>query len=450
MYFVVFLLCQLYCFSGFRLFPRFSKKPAAPIQNGFFGTIGPNLRPTEIKSLAELFMGDGVIQGVFFRNGTPTFARHLVKTRKVKAGENDNLYAMLSKYLLYKAGMYPYNTIGVANTALMAVSKPVDENTTALYALYERDLPYLVYLYHNTSTIETITQMDTFFPAIQEFSGHSKIAQPIDAPKVIEPKAIEPKAIETINYHIGSNKLDFYRCNEKLNAVLSEKTVKMKYIPIVHDFISTPTTYIALDSPFIYDFFRILRGKIPLVFDANRPSFFHVINKSEKKMDTYECPRGYYIFHYADCEETADAYIIYAPVYESLDFSELNIEGKYRKLVLDKISKKVNIQYDTEIERMNLDFPIKGPNGTILLRSIENRRANGFVMMDGLRIKQKWLYDDVFFIGEHVVVGNNLMAFCIKQGMNYLAMLNLDTDTIDFLACSYDLTMGFHSTFILL
>jgi hypothetical protein len=232
--------------------------------------------------------------------------------------------------------------------------------------------------------------------------------------------------------------------------VLSETTVKTKYIPIVHDFISTPTTYIVLDSPFIYDFFRILRGKIPLVFNPFLPSFFHVINKSEKKVDTYEFPRGYYIFHYADCEETADAYIIHAPVYESLDFSELNIHGKYRKLVLDKISKKVDIQYDPEIEKMNLDFPIKGPNGTILLRNIENRRANGFVMMDGLRIQKRWFYDDLCFIGEHVVVGNNLMAFCIKQGMNYLAILNMETDTIDFLSCSYDLTMGFHSTFILL
>jgi hypothetical protein len=99
---------------------------------------------------------------------------------------------------------------------------------------------------------------------------------------------------------------------------------------------------------------------------------------------------------------------------------------------------------------MNLDFPIKGPNGTILLRNIENRRANGFVMMDGLRIQKRWFYDDLCFIGEHVIVGNNLMAFCIKQGMNYLAILNMETDTIDFLSCSYDLTMGFHSTFILL
>ena len=437
MYLLLFLLCQLYCFSGFRWsphLPRAMHKGVKPIQNGFFGTIGPNLKPNEVKSLAELFMGDGVIQGVFFHNGTPTFARHLVKTRKVKAGENDNLFVMLSKYLLYKAGMYPYNTIGVANTALMALTKPVDENTTAMYALYERDLPYLVYLYHNTSTIATIAQMDSFYPVIQELSGHSKIAD---------------KAIDTINYHIWSNKLDFYQCNEKLNTVLSEKTVKMKYIPIVHDFISTPAAYIVLDSPMVYDFFRILRGKIPIVFNPFLPSFFHVINKSEKKVDTYECPGGYYIFHYADCEETADAYIIHAPVYESLDFSELNIAGKYRKLVLDKISKKVETHYDTELETMNLDFPIKGPNGTVLLRSIENRRANGFVMMDGLRIKQNWLYDDVFFIGEHVVVGNNLMAFCIKNGANYLAMLNMETDTIDFLACSYDLTMGFHSTFIL-
>ncbi len=405
-----------------------------PMQNGFIGTIGPNLRTNEIGSLAELFMGDGVIQGVFFRDGRPSFARHVVQTRKiVENPSRKNIFEMMCKYLLYKAQLYPYNTIGVANTAMMALSNPVDENTTAVYALYERDLPYLIHLYHNTSTIETVKYMDAFYPGIQEVSGHSKLVS---------------KIIETIDYHVFEKTVDFHQISENMRTLLATRTLQMKYIPVIHDFISTPSKYIVMDSPLFLNLGKIVSGNIPVVFDEYSPSFVHVLEKTTNKVETYSMDRGYYVFHYAACCETDDAIELYAPLYQKLDFSTVNIAGKYRKMVLDKATKRVNIECNPELESLNLDFPVKTDNGMIILRNIADRKINGFVMVDGLRVIKKWFYDDVFFMGEHVVVGNVLMAFCIKDGRNSLCTMDIATDRMDFFDCSYDLTLGFHSTVI--
>lgn len=424
--FICSIIGFFYSINAFRLRP--------PMKNGFIGAIGPNLRTHEIGSLAELFMGDGVIQGVFFHNGKPSFARHIVQTRKILANSRgDNLLARLCKYLLYKMKMYPYNTIGVANTAMMPLSEPIDENTTSLYALYERDLPYLIHLYHNTSTIETVKYMDHFYPAIQELSGHSKLVS---------------KIIETIDYHIFDKTLDFHQISENMNTMLSTRTIQLKYIPVVHDFISTPTNYIVMDSPLVFYPSRLFRGNIPVVFDEKLPSYVHVLDKTTNKVDSYSMDRGYYVFHYATVCETDQNIEIGAPLYDSLDFSNVNIAGKYRKMILDKSNKKVHIERNPELESHNLDFPVKTDNNMIILRNIANRQINGFIMVDGLRVVKKWFYDDVFFMGEHVVVGNVLMAFCIKNGRNFLCMMDIVTDHMEFIDCPYDLTMGFHSNVI--
>lgn len=413
-----------------------ANKMISPIQNGFVGTIGPNLRAHEINSLAELFMGDGVIQGVFFHNGRPSFARHIVQTRKmVENPARKSIFDMLCKYILYKVQLYPYNTIGVANTALLAISKPVDENTTAMYALYERDLPYLVHLYHNTSTITTIKYMDAFYPAIQELSGHSKL---------------NSKIIETMDYHIFSKTVDFHQISENMLTLLCTKTIQMHYRSIVHDFISTTSKYMVMDSPLVFNLGRLFWGKIPLVFREKSPSFIHVLDKVTNKVDSYAMERGYYVFHYSSYCETDQAIEIYAPLYENLDFSTVNIAGKYRKMVLDKATKKVRVEYNRELESLNLDFPIKTVDGRVILRNIDNNRINGFVMVDGLRVVKQWFYDDVFFMGEHVVVGNVLMAFCMKNGRNFLCMIDMPTDRTEFFDCSYELTMGFHSMAVVL
>lgn len=421
-------------FAGLWLIPfGFSYK----LQHGFFGMVGPNLKLTEIQNLVELFTGNGVIQGVFFNNGNPQFVRHVINTRKNQHEPFSREHIMITvlKYILYKMRIFPYNNIGVANTALYPLSDRVDENTTAMYAMYERDLPYLVHLYHNTSSIATIRQMDGLYPVIQEVSGHSKYLP-------------GPPRIETLDYHVLSKRVDYYQLAENMETIFCKHSIRTRYLPVVHDFISTENSIVILDSPLGFNFFELFRRKIPVVFGRNFSTFVHVLDKGSGHIETYEIPRGQYVFHYAMCRETDNDLQIYAPIYDDLDFSALNIEGKYRKIVIDCVSKSVQIESNSVLETMNLDFPIAGPDGTIVLRSIENRRMNGFVMVDGLRIVKKWLYDDLFFYGEHVVCDDKIMAFCKKEGGDYLCIIDIISDNLELTECSYDLTMGFHSVFV--
>ena len=106
------------------------------------------------------------------------------------------------------------------------------------------------------------------------------------------------------------------------------------------------------------------------------------------------------------------------------------------------------VEYNPQLELMNLDFPIKAPNGSVILRNIENMRMNGFVMVDELRVVKTWLYDDLFFCGEHAILDDKIMAFCTRGTENYLCVIDIVSDEIELIECSYDLTIGFHSTFI--
>jgi len=398
--------------------------------------VGPNLKLTEIRNLVELFTGNGVIQGVFFNNGRAQFVRHVINTRKNQREpfSREPVIITVLKYLLYKVGAFPYNNIGVANTALYPLSDRVDENTTAVYAMYERDLPYLVHLYHNTSSIATIKQMDGLYPEIQEVSGHSK--------------SIPGNRMETLDYHVLSKQVDYYQVHDNMKSIVLKKTIQMRYIPIMHDFISTENSIMMMDSPLGFDFSNILRGKLPIVFREHASTFVHVMDKITGMVEKYEITSGHYVFHYSDCKETDEKIEIYAPLYDNLDFSSLNICGKYRKIVIDRHTKRVTIEYNPYLETMNLDFPIAGANGTVVLRNIENRRMNGFVMVDGLEIVKTWLYDDLSFCGEHVVLDNSIMAFCLKGESNYLCVIDIVSDNLELIECSYDLTMGFHSVFV--
>jgi carotenoid cleavage dioxygenase-like enzyme len=413
---------------------RFSYKLSP--QQGFFGMVGPNLKLTEIRNLVELFTGNGVIQGVFFKSGTPQFVRHVIDTRKHQREPitREPMMITVLKYILYKVGAFPYNNIGVANTALYPLSDRVDENTTAMYAMYERDLPYLLHLYHNTSSIATIRQMDGLYPLIQEVSGHSK--------------SITGNRMETLDYHVLSKQVDYYQIYDNMKSIVLKKTMRMLYLPIIHDFISTEKSIMIMDSPLGFDFSNILRGKLPIVFREHVSTFVHVMDKITGMVEKYEINRGHYVFHYALCNEIKDIIEIYAPLYDNLDFSSLNIEGKYRKIVINRHTKNITIEYNEELENMNLDFPIKGPDGTVILRSIENRRMNGFVMVNRLTITKTWLYDDLSFCGEHVVSDDKIMAFCIKNDSNYLCVIDMNTHAIELIDCQYDLTMGFHSVFV--
>jgi len=447
------------------------KAPEISKMSGFFGMIGPNVHAEKLETLFDLFVGDGVIQGVFFNNSNEiTFVRHIIKTHKYLAEKNgntvDNMFMKMATYMMYMMGMFPYNNIGAANTAILPLSIG-DKNITSAYALFERDSPYLLHINHNTFTVKTIKHM-SIPPNINHISGHSKTVLSVD---------LQEPTIESIEYDILSKTVLFYKLSENLTTVFSKIPVKMEYYPITHDFLSTTKNVVIIDSPLIHDFKQLLIGKIPIIFDRKLPTFIHVLDKQKKNTTKYRFQDAFYMFHYADYRETNNLIEIYGSHYENIDFSELNIHGYYRKIVIDKITKEVVVVKNDELECYNLDFPVKDSKGRIVLRNIENRIMNGFVMVDGLRIVKKWLFRDLFFCGEHVIINvegrDILMAYANEManavGPNAVAnemgpvpknqsvgptksgrlvMIDIVTDKIQIIKIPTTLTLGFHSTFI--
>ena len=450
--------------------PHIPKYIQEPNKKQFFGIIGPNILPKNANNLFDLFTGDGVIQGIFINGKTVTFAKHLIQTDKLLNEENlenkESLGMKLLKYFGYLIGINKCNNLGAANTAILPLILPVDENTTAAYALFERDNPYLLHFYHNTSTIETIGKIKTPYP----LSGHSKYYTNWWGTRVIE----------SIDYHIFSRKVVYYTMDENLKEVLSTNTIKTRYIPIVHDFLSTNDSIVIVDSPLVFDFPKLFRGKVPLHFKKTLPTYIHVLQKYTGLVSTYKLHSPFYLFHFAKYVDSHKQLEIYAPLYDDIDFDSIKIKGRYRKIVIDKCHNTAYVCNNLETEKYNLDFPVEDVLGNIILRNIQKRKINGFVRVDdNMSITQKWMFDNIFFCGEPIAVRlnnkNGLIAFgnnCDHETVdigeqfpkefdtknNYanenetypggLVLLNMDDGTIIKISVNDSLTMGFHTVSI--
>jgi hypothetical protein len=295
-------------------------------------------------------------------------------------------------------------------------------------------------------------------------SGHSKNAKDMDGNTIIE----------TIDYHIFSKKVMYYTMNENLTQVLTKSYINTHYIPIIHDFLSTTDNIIIIDSPLVFDFSKLFCGKLPIRFDKTLPTFIHVVHKTTGHITTYKVPSAFYVFHYAKYIESYEKLEIYAPLYDDIDFDQLNISGKYRKIVIDRLHNTAYVCNNIKTEQYNLDFPVEDTLGNIILRNIERRKINGFVKVnDEMAITQKWMFNDIFFCGEPLSIRlnnkNGLMAFGntntiqmndpvrLSGNKDALApttsggiiLLNMEDGTVIKYLVSNNLTMGFHTISII-
>ena len=67
----------------------------------------------------------------------------------------------------------------------------------------------------------------------------------------------------------------------------------------------------------------------------------------------------FFMFHFSEYYENNTNIEIYGSIYEEIDFSEINIIGKYRKIIINKITNKITFEINEELEIMNLEFPVK-------------------------------------------------------------------------------------------
>jgi hypothetical protein len=167
-------------------------------------------------------------------------------------------------------------------------------------------------------------------------------------------------------------------------------------------------------------------------------------------VDTYSSDVAFYIFHYADVFENEERIELFGAVYENLDFNELNIEGRYRKVILYKNDKRVIMESNPVLETMNLDFPVQYGDKTVL-RSIENNIINGFVVCKNLNIVKQVRYADKFICGEPALINDTLVFFAndIISKEGFLMLLNLDTyEKVEIPISADTLSVGFHSLFL--
>jgi len=401
--------------------------------NGFYGMIGPDIDIQNVTNIFDLFTGDGVINGVFFDNGELTFIKYFIRTDKMKFEEKNgkipknNILRIIFE-VLSTIKILP-KVIGVSNTALMHF-----DNST--YSLYERDVPYKLDINFETKKIKTVERKS--IKNIQQFSAHSKTNE---------------TTIETIDCDIFRNEIKYFDLNRNFETT-KKHTIKTKYLPIIHDFWSSPNKIFFIDSPLFIDFKNIFNIPMPVKLDQTKETVINVLDKTTMKIDRYFTNESFYMFHFANSKENDTHINIYASLYEKIDFNEVNITGKYRKITINKTTKLVTIEKNPELETLNIEFPILYGNRTIF-KSIENRVNNGFVICEDMELIKKIEFVDKFICGEPAIKKVDdtyyLIAYFFSIYDNKdtrLLIMNLDTYSFMDIHVKEEIGLGFHSIFI--
>ena len=419
-------------------FPQKSKNVLGKIR-GFFGAIGPNIERSNVDSLFNLFLGNGIINGVFFDNGNVTFARHLIQTEKLEyEKKHDSQFSKTLLHLiknmgLYAAGILP-NPMGVANTAIL-------QTPSGIYAMFERDLPYQIAVDFDKCSIATLGKSSV--KNVPHLSGHARFHNSV---------------IKSIDYNVKESRA-FYREFDPPFSLRLSKTFDTKYMPIIHDFVATDRgTVVFADCPFYFS--GKLDQNIPVAFDTSKPTFFQVAKGGVRTiLDTNQ---SFYIFHYGgDIAENRTHIEFYTSIYENVDFSKIDLYGKYRRFILDVGRGITTIERNSELDQYNLDFPVKCGNYTILRNlDMAKKRINGFVVCDGLDMRDAFFLENRSFCGEPAVItdadGDNYLvgfaygdianeSFCIL--IRVLKNGCLDREYIE-IPIDVDIGIGFHSAFI--
>jgi hypothetical protein len=398
--------------------------------NGFYGLIGPDVNISTVSNLFDLFIGDGNIQGAFFENGNITLIKHFVRTDKLKYEEengkipNNNFVKFI--FSVFNTVKLLPDMMGLANTALINIRNQI-------YALYERDQPYLLNINFENKEITTVEKR--FIQNIQHISGHTKYIN---------------NTVETIDYDVLTNKVMYYQLNDEFKT-LFRRNMNTKYMPVVHDFWSTNDKIIFVDSPLTMDMENFFKKSIPVLLNKKQRTFIHVFDKRTNVIETYSTNDSFYMFHFADLLDTPESIHIYGSLYDELDFSDLNIKGNYREIILCKTNKTVSIKRIRELEKFDLDFPIKFDD-KIVFRNIHNKTINGFVVFHKMKIIKEIIFKNLCICGEPALLMVDkqpyIVAFAYSKKRNCILFVNLHNYQQIIIDVPVQLNIGFHSLFI--
>ena len=386
---------------------------------GFYGLVGPNIPIASIQSLYSFFTGNGIIQGAFIHQSV-TPIQYSIPTEKTKCSFlKDTSICTLPFYIgLHTLGITP-NPIGVANTAFINTGNKQ-------YLLFERDLPYEIQIDVPNQQITTFGRKR--IPGINHLSGHTKVVD---------------NRVYSLEYSIWKQSVTLLTLTPNLELVKCQE-IKTNYIPLVHDFVQCGKSTLFTNSPIQLSISSLLKKQFPIIM-TNKSTFIHQVHSDG--ITTYTSPHSFFIFHYANVVETSDAIELYAPVYYHLNFDRIDIHGIYSKLRLDKYSKTICITSTPELEKYNLDFPVKWKEYTIL-RNIKGRTITEFVFCKELTI-HRTLDMPMAICGEPSIVENTLVCIGYDENFNsYLIQVDLNTNEMEVENMNQTATLGFHSIFI--
>jgi carotenoid cleavage dioxygenase-like enzyme len=326
------------------------------------------------------------------------------------------------------------NCIDVANTVLLRTRH-------AIYALFERDSPYRIQIQSESQTIHT-EYKDSLGHGIGRVCAHSKYDDTTDT-------------LETIDYHVAAKKIQYRQLDMSPGVdpaeLLSLIEIPVKYIPITHDFIALDDSIIVLDSPFSMSVKSSDPSKIPLTFHNDLPTYFYVVNKRTREIDTYTYPEGIFIFHYAWTKVGEGVIEILAPVYRGLDINALDLKGTYSKLVLTKLDKTCRIHTTESLKPYNLEFPVRWED-SVILRHFHEKRGVGFVICNDLDIQHCIWLPKLSICGEPVVIHHLsepwILCFTSDDTHSYISLLSMRGAQHIHIPILDRVQVGFHSIYL--
>jgi hypothetical protein len=204
-------------------------------------------------------------------------------------------------------------------------------------------------------------------------------------------------------------------------------------------------------SNFVIDFSST--GPIPVRLAPYHATYMYVVDTKTGEKETFRYENTINVFHFAGpAVETAEGYEMYASVYEALDFDNLEIVGKYRRLRLDKRTGCIYIDRNPELEKemYNLDFPVAWTEGRIISRNFcaKDRRNNGFVVTRGLDVVEDIRFEDRHILGEPQLANDSYLCFFNRcSDDSFFSVWDLIRGEMIVDHKIEEMEMGFHSLF---
>jgi carotenoid cleavage dioxygenase-like enzyme len=354
------------------------------IQGTTFSQIGSNPRLlVKAKHIGyHWFDGDGMVHVATVKHDSLQYMNRWVKTKRFYAekkwgqkmylyfGELRGMHGMMEilKWSFIQLFALIPKAKGTANTAFLSWHDRI-------YALHESDFPYRIdFQWNDTTSIsntDIVTREQLIIPNVKSVTAHPKI--------------------DSTRHHLylyGYNNQDFLEGRFYHNIldddfqIIHQSNFSLINNGMIHDIAQSRNHLIIPDLPLKYEFQRILKNKLPLMFDekngTTRFATIHKDNATDVQWYSF-LEKNIFIFHFIDyAVETDTQFIIYACVMDFLDMEdfvhleneEKRIRGNLRlqQLVLDKRTHTIQIHTLPEIEKIpeldlngiayNMDFPV--------------------------------------------------------------------------------------------